>query len=67
MKQEIMAENFDIETVAIPRWTIQREPDLPDCPTCGSAVVRIRADDRGIAFCACHVVANWFVSKKSSQ
>jgi hypothetical protein len=62
-----MSEPINADLVTIPRWTIQREPLAPDCPRCGSSVVRVRADDRHQFFCSCQILADLYVPRHRSR
>jgi hypothetical protein len=49
-------QTVDTNRVTIPRWTIRRDPRVLGCPLCGSAIVRIKADRRQVAFCECRLL-----------
>lgn len=48
--------HLDLDRVTVPRWTIRRDPRSRNCPTCGSIIVRIKADAKRMSFCACRLV-----------
>jgi len=47
---------FDPDCITIPRWTIARDPRSLGCLFCRSIIVRVKTDNRQIAFCCCRLV-----------
>ncbi|MBI5854449.1 MAG: hypothetical protein HZB35_04315 [Nitrospirae bacterium] len=58
-----MAHGSSLDQVTIPRWTIRRDPLVPDCNACGTSIVTIRADQREISFCSCHILTDWVLQR----
>jgi hypothetical protein len=52
-----------LDHITIPRWTIRRDSVVPNCDTCGTPIVTIRADQREISFCSCHILTDWVLQR----
>lgn len=62
-----MARERFLDEVTIPRWTIRRDPIVPNCETCGTFIVTIRADQREISFCSCHILTDWVLQRPREE